>query len=225
MPNRILRDWTDSFAVDLLDAHAERFFVRLIMVVDDYGRYHADPRMLRAKCFPLKTDVRDTDITRWLAECEKAGMVRCYQDGKGRNLLEIAGFKQRSRTDSKFQAPPDGPLPLDGQMTVKSQTNDGLDVFVFGDVDVDGARRAYPFPSDEFFNVWMKWKAYSRSVGKVVNEIVQSQQWQMLKPLGEARAIAMIENTIANGWKNLREKEAEPPAGSRKQPKSNELSI
>jgi len=116
MPTRLLRDWTDSFAVDELDVHAERFFVRVIMVVDDYGRFHADPRMLRSKCFPLKTDIRDSDITRWLAACEKTGMLRCYRDGSRRALLEICNFKQRSRTDSKFPSPDDCPSN-DGQMT------------------------------------------------------------------------------------------------------------
>ena len=116
MPTRLLRDWTDSFAVDELDVHAERFFVRLIMVVDDYGRFHADPRMLRSKCFPLKTDVRDSDITRWLAACQKAGMLRCYRDKSKRVLLEVCNFKQRSRTDSKFPSPGECPSN-DGQMT------------------------------------------------------------------------------------------------------------
>jgi len=116
MPTRLLRDWTDSFAVDELDVNAERFFVRLIMVVDDYGRFHADPRMLRSKCFPLKTDIRDADIARWLAACKKSGMLRCYKDHSGRALLEVCNFKQRSRTESKFPSPDNCPSN-DGQMT------------------------------------------------------------------------------------------------------------
>lgn len=108
MPNRILRDWTDSYAVNELDAFAERFFVRLIMKVDDFGRFHADPRLLKANLFPLLPEIRDTDISRWLAACEKAGMVRCYVDAKGRRFLEIQNFQQRMRqkTASKFPAPP-----------------------------------------------------------------------------------------------------------------------
>lgn len=121
MPTRILRDWTDSFAVDELDAHAERFFVRLIMKADDYGRFHADPRMLRSMCFPLRSDVRDTDITRWLAACEKAGLLRCYDDDRGRALLEIQNFGQRQRTESKFPSP--GDCPTNDR---KPPTNDGL---------------------------------------------------------------------------------------------------
>jgi len=47
MPNRILRDWTDSDRVNSLSAEAERLFIRLIMKADDYGRYlgGAGPRI------------------------------------------------------------------------------------------------------------------------------------------------------------------------------------
>jgi len=142
VPNRILRDWTDSYAVNALDAFAERFFVRLIMKADDYGRFHADPRLLKANLFPLLPEIRDTDISHWLAACEKAGMVRCYEDGRGRRFLEIQNFRQRTRqSESKFPAPPspgrpdgevqprDGPQPDDrqaddGQLTVNGQPDD-----------------------------------------------------------------------------------------------------
>lgn len=137
MPTRLLRDWTDSFAVDELDVHAERFFVRLIMVVDDYGRFHADPRMLRSKCFPLKTDIRDSDITRWLAACQKTGMLCCYRDKSKRALLEVCNFKQRSRTDSKFPAPGECPSN-DGQMTAPDGDGDGD-----GDEGVRSARELF----------------------------------------------------------------------------------
>lgn len=84
MPTRLLRDWTDSFPVNDLDADSERLFVRLIMKVDDYGRFHADAKLVRVGCFPLKSDIRDTDIPRWLAACQKAGLLRCYSDDRDR---------------------------------------------------------------------------------------------------------------------------------------------
>jgi hypothetical protein len=137
MPNRILRDWTDSYNVEPLSADAERLFVRLIMKADDFGRYHADPRMVRAGCFPLLNNLRDTDITHWIAECKKAGLILVYQVSS-RSYLTIVNFKQRGRADkSKFPAP-DGEEPdwrpvrecsvavncpsNDGQMTAKTET-------------------------------------------------------------------------------------------------------
>lgn len=93
MPNRILRDWTDSEAIDQLDVNAERFFTRLIMKVDDYGRYVANHKLLKSNLFPLRTDIRETDIPRWLAACEKSGLIVLYKVAL-KDYLQINNFKQ-----------------------------------------------------------------------------------------------------------------------------------
>jgi len=100
--------------VDALDAHGERFFTRLLMKVDDYGRTLADNRLLKSRLYPLKTDIRETDISRWLAACQKAGLIRFYVDGKGRTILEVFKFGQRKRfMKSAFDPPGDQQfLPL-----------------------------------------------------------------------------------------------------------------
>jgi hypothetical protein len=109
----MLRDWTDSDKVDPLSAESERFFVRLIMKADDYGRYHGECKRLKAFLFPLKPQIRDTDISLWIAECVKAGLIRRYEDGQ-RAFLEIANFGQRLRTmKSVFPTPSDTKLRTD----------------------------------------------------------------------------------------------------------------
>lgn len=106
MPNRILRDWTDSETVDMLTVHAERFFTRLIMKVDDYGRYSANLKMLKSTLFPLKTDVRETDIARWITECEKSGLIVLYSVAC-KEYLQINNFKQTLRQKhEKYPKPP-----------------------------------------------------------------------------------------------------------------------
>lgn len=94
--------------MDALDAHGERFFVRLLMKVDDYGRADADTRLLKSRLFPLKTDIRETDISRWLAACQTAGLLRFYADGKGRKILEVFKFGQRKRFMKSEFDPPEG---------------------------------------------------------------------------------------------------------------------
>jgi len=110
MAARIIRDgWLESDKVDSLDVHAERFFIRLCLKADDFGRFHASPLLLKSMLFPLKEDIRSTDMTRYLAECEKAGLVCCYEV-TGKRYLEIQNFGQRLRTmNSKFPQPVDGP--------------------------------------------------------------------------------------------------------------------
>src|SRR6478609_121833 len=118
MPNRILRDWTDSETIVALTVHAERFFTRLIMKVDDYGRYNANVKFLKSTLFPLRTDVRETDITRWLTECKASGLILTYNIAS-KDYLQIENFKQQLRQkNEKYPAPqPLNECAADAQQT------------------------------------------------------------------------------------------------------------
>lgn len=104
MANRILRDWTLSENIDLLSMGAEVFFTRLIMKADDHGRFHANPKLLKAALFPLK-EVTESEIAVWLNELYEIGILTHYEvDSK--KYLEIKDFGQRLRTMvSKFPEP------------------------------------------------------------------------------------------------------------------------
>lgn len=96
-----------SERVNALNVHSERFFTRLIMKVDDYGCFHANTSILKANLFPLLLDtIREADISRWIAECVKAGLIVLYESDS-KQYLQIQDFKQRlDKAKSKF------PLPL-----------------------------------------------------------------------------------------------------------------
>jgi hypothetical protein len=96
MPSRVIREgWIESEAVDQLDANAERFFLRLCLRADDFGRYSANPQILKSSLFPLKTDIRSADMPRLTAACEKAGLLRCYEFANKRFVK--SQFDQRMR--------------------------------------------------------------------------------------------------------------------------------
>lgn len=111
MPNRLLRDWTNSDKIDIISFQAEVFFTRLIMKVDDYGCFWADSKRIKSHLFPLKSDsIRDADILRWMAECQKAGLLVVYGSDDKR-YLQIVDFGQRLRiSKSKFPLPDDSKL-------------------------------------------------------------------------------------------------------------------
>lgn len=96
------------------------------MTVDDYGRFYADPRLLKANCFPLLLDtIREADISRWMAECQKAGLIVLYES-KGKRYLQIEDFRQRlDRAREKYPPPtPESVLPeLGNEFPAESQTN------------------------------------------------------------------------------------------------------
>lgn len=100
----MLRDWTDSEPVNSLDWAAECLFTRLIMKADDFGRFHGNPRLLKSLLFPLKDGLRDADISRWIAACETAGLIRVYTDKvSGKPFIEIRNYGQRLRSkQAKF---------------------------------------------------------------------------------------------------------------------------
>jgi hypothetical protein len=153
MPNRVLREGIlTSERIALLAWPAEVFYRRLMSVVDDFGRYHAHPSLLRAACYPLHLEkVREADISRWLAECEKAGLIVLYDDRSSR-YLEMCDFRQQVRAKaSKFpQPPPDARQPL---LTCVADAQQMLaDAHVVGDgVEGEGGARKRakrPLPED-----------------------------------------------------------------------------
>jgi len=121
MPNRILRESIlTSRAVNQLSAEAEIFYRRLMSVVDDYGRFEADPDILIARLYPLQLSRTSADICgQMLAECgqvlttDREPLVLVYCVGN-KTYLQINNFQQRTRSKSKF---PDPLADICGQMT------------------------------------------------------------------------------------------------------------
>lgn len=85
----------------------EVFYRRLMSVVDDYGRFHGHPTLLRAACYPAQIDkVSDADIGKWLGETSEAALVSVYEVC-GQRYLELLDFRQQMRAKlSKFPDPP-----------------------------------------------------------------------------------------------------------------------
>lgn len=109
VPTRLLREGIlSSDRVDQLDAAAEVFYRRLMSKVDDLGLYDARPSILRSMLYPLRVDrVREADIPRWIATCEKAGLIALYvSDGKP--LLQMLDTKWLVRSEPKWPLPPWG---------------------------------------------------------------------------------------------------------------------
>jgi hypothetical protein len=127
MPTRLLREGIlTSERVDLLDFPGEVFYRRLMSKVDDLGLYDARPSILRASLYPLKVDrVREADISRWIAACEKAGLIALYAHTKRTEssrwiaACEMAGLiasekpylkmldtRWQVRSEAKFPIPP-----------------------------------------------------------------------------------------------------------------------
>lgn len=147
---RMLRDCTDSDKVNLLTAHAEVLFYRLIMKADDYGSFYANVKLIKSNCYPLRTDtVRDADISRWMDELLKAGLIVVYMNA-GKSYMRILNFGQRLRnTKKRF---PDCPAELlsdppqvaarCGELRPEVEVEEELEE----EIEVEGEEEAPPLP-------------------------------------------------------------------------------
>ena len=109
MPARLLREGIlDSDAVCSLSFPAEVFYRRLMSVVDDFGRFDGRAAVLKSRLYPLQGDkVREADIPRWIAECEKAGLIVLYTVATKPYILFRKLGVPRAK-ESKWPAPPEG---------------------------------------------------------------------------------------------------------------------
>jgi hypothetical protein len=121
MPNRVLRDWTNSERFDELSTEAEVFFTRLIMKADDFGGFYGNTKLLKSHLFPLK-EFKHSRILPWIKECADIGII-IYYEVDDKQYVRIVDFGQRTRImKSKFPEPPTN----DGQLTDGVPTGDGL---------------------------------------------------------------------------------------------------
>jgi hypothetical protein len=84
MPTRYLKPGVrDSESIEALSAHAEILYYRLIVTVDDFGRYDARPSMVKAACFPIRESMTGSKVDSLLKELSDHGLIVVYQvDGK-----------------------------------------------------------------------------------------------------------------------------------------------
>lgn len=102
MPTRYLKPGVrDSEAIDVLSPLAETLFYRLLVTVDDFGRYDGRPAMVKAHCFPIK-EMSSTQCAELLNELHQAGLVVLYSvDDKP--YLQMCKWENIPRSkESKF---------------------------------------------------------------------------------------------------------------------------
>lgn len=107
MPNRIIKEsicTSDSLAS--LSWFEQVLFLRLIVSVDDFGRYDARPSILKGRLFALD-DVTTKAIQNGLHKLSTQGMINLYEVG-GKPFLELTAWLKHNRpraAESKFPGP------------------------------------------------------------------------------------------------------------------------
>ena len=100
MGNRILKESIrTSNEIDALSWFEEALFYRLIVTVDDYGVYPADPILLGHMLFPKKESIPRKSVEQALEHLESLSLITRYRvEGKGTYLCLVTwGQHQRLR--------------------------------------------------------------------------------------------------------------------------------
>lgn len=104
MPQRFLRPGiTTSERFNKLDWMAQSFYLRLITLVDDYGRFEANPMLLKSLAFPFNPDITCEQL---LSMCDQlhAGDMAVFYTVDGKKYLQLNRWQERARSASKFPA-------------------------------------------------------------------------------------------------------------------------
>ncbi len=191
MPTRFIKEsCRSSKNLDAVTDFEERLFWRLLTTADDFGRFLADPELVRSACFPRRDRLPIQKLVDALAGLTRHHLIILYSV-KDRQYGQFCTFnehqgKPRSRK-SKYPAPLDTSLHADasrctqmhadalGHPDTDTDTNTDLNslplVLSYSDESVietfDGIAARIKYPSshenDEFETFW---NAYPRKVGK-----------------------------------------------------------
>lgn len=106
MPARIIRDRIlSSESLARLSHPAERLFYRLIVLVDDHGRFHGSPQYVRHSAMAM-LKVSIADVARWMGELSEANIV-CLYSVDNRPYLQLTNWLRHQRLRAKTSKYPE----------------------------------------------------------------------------------------------------------------------
>lgn len=123
MPDRIIKDSIKrSKTISELTWFEEVCFYRLLVTVDDYGRFCRDPQILKSELFPRNGKLTVEDVDNAFKSLERVSLIHSYA-AKDEMYLQVVTWSSYQRTRAKKSKFPDS----DGNFTTrdsKSRTSD-----------------------------------------------------------------------------------------------------
>lgn len=107
MPTRYLKSGIrDSESIENVSPLAENLYYRLLVTVDDFGRYDARPAMIKAACFPIKDSINASKTEALLKELAQHGLIEIYVDQE-KPYLQMSKWDNIPRAkESKYPSNP-----------------------------------------------------------------------------------------------------------------------
>jgi len=107
MPQRFLKPGlTTSRKWNKCSWQAQSFYVRILTLVDDFGRYEGDAQLLRSLAFPLNEDIRTPQVQKLCDELQ-ANQLAIFYKVDGKDYVQLTNWTERARSDaSRYPCPP-----------------------------------------------------------------------------------------------------------------------
>ncbi len=232
MPQRFLRPGVrSSKRWNRISWFEQTFYIRLITLVDDYGRYEADPELLQNEAFPYGDpdgkQVKAQTIAVALQTFAHKGLVIIYREKKsGKDYIQLERWNEKARSLSKF---PD-PANTEECDVLQAYNSNCLQLQAFPSKcyppkpapeaispkpapEAKGAAKAAPvgmqvqipnsLNTPEFIIAWNKRMEHRRQKKRPMSIMAQEQALKNCAGWGVQKAIAAIETAIANDWQGL----------------------
>lgn len=212
MPTRYLKPGVrDSEAIESLSPNAEILYYRLIVTVDDFGRYDARPSMVKAACFPIRESMTASKVEALLKELSEHGLVVVYQvDGKP--YMQLCKWDNVPRAkESKYPALESECMQMYADVC-NTNTDAPLTVTVTKTETVTktGNRKqetahecAQPeYPAGLDVSAWDRWVDYRKGIGKPLKPVSWPAAMQAMAKHTQNQS-AVVDQSIAAGWQGL----------------------
>lgn len=228
MPQRFLRPGIrSSKRFNRVTWFEQIFYVRLITLVDDYGRYEADPELLQSEAFPFGTpdgkQVQLSAIVSGLASLAGKDLLLRYKEiSTGKEYFELTRWTERKRSDSRWPDPRDNICcqllaNADGCVPPKPAP------VASESAPVASESIAMPAALDvpEFRELWAKRVLCRKQSRKPMTDTAQEQQLKLCASWGLQKAMVAVAKAIASDWQGIFE--PRPADMNGHAPESNQL--
>lgn len=181
--------------------------------MDDFGRYDAEPRLLRSHAFPFGDPVgKDIALPKLKMMCEQlsiSGLVDFYETPDEKKYLQVSRWQERTRAEkSKYPAFDNTCQQMFGSDNKCSLPSSPSSSPSSSPPSPSSPPDALRFPAnagDEFKDLFNRWIPYRKGMGKKPkdwNVLFQEQlDWIAKQPRSDWNEI--VSQSIRNCWQGL----------------------
>jgi len=173
MPQRFLRPGiTTSDGWNSCGWKAQSLYVRLITLVDDYGRYDGRIPIIHGHCFALRPDIKAQETAALVCELSDRSLLMVYSVEQ-KPYIQLLKWQERTRGESRY------PDPKNGEILRNPAESCGILPPEPAPLAISHQPSPLHQPKVDGFDEF--WKSYPRKVGKGA----ALRKWRKIRPSKE----------------------------------------